>query len=408
MKKKHYFSLLNPRNLEKEVHVYGYSFSWKTHVLVTVCSLLGISAVGIVFRLRPANFAIVLAAVVLALPFFVVSSYRRMYEQKRFADVTTYMEQMLYSFQKHGKAVAALRETREIFDSGQMGSLIDEAAAYISSGRNTDGGVLREALAMIEEAYACPKIHAVHELVAGSEEYGGDMDDSIQLLLGDIELWKRRGYHLQAEKKTAHTDNVISIIIATVLCAVALYVLDGMGRLFPEGAMEPGYVFGTGIIQISSLLFILAMVFVLAKSQRGLAADWLGTEQPERKYLMESYRAVREYDEEKGKRKSLLYAAPFLLGAVAAFFLHVTWAGVASLAIGGFMLLQHRTGYRLALKDVNDALYLALPQWLMDMALLLQNNNVQVSLAKSMGDAPQILRQELAGLWGGWKKPRTV
>lgn len=401
MKKKHYFSLLNPRNLEKEVHVYGYSFSWKTHLMVTVCSLLGISAVGIVFQLHPANFAIVLAAVILALPFFVVSSYRRMYEQKRFADVTTYMEQMLYSFQKHGKAVAALRETREIFDSGQMGSLIDEAVAYISSGRNTDGGVLREALAMIGEAYACPKIHAVHELVAGSEEYGGDMDDSIQLLLGDIELWKRRGYHLQAEKKTAHTDNAISIIIATVLCAAALYVLDGMGRLFPEGAMEPGYVFGTGIIQTTSLLFILAMVFVLAKSQRGLAADWLRTEQPERgKYLMESYRAVREYDEEKGKRKSLLYAAPFLVGAVAAFFLHVTWAGVAALAVGGFMLMQHRTGYRLALKDVNEALYLALPQWLMDMALLLQNNNVQVSIAKSVGDAPEILRQELAELMG--------
>ena len=38
------------------------------------------------------------------------------------------------------------------------------------------------------------------------------------------------------------------------------------------------------------------------------------------------------------------------------------------------------------------------------MALLLQNNNVQVSLAKSMGEAPQILRQELAELMGRLEK----
>ena len=34
-------------------------------------------------------------------------------------------------------------------------------------------------------------------------------------------------------------------------------------------------------------------------------------------------------------------------------------------------------------RDVKEAVYLALPGWFMELALLLQNNNVQVSIEKS-------------------------
>ena len=199
--KNHYLRLLNPRNLEKEVHVYGYNFSWKTHVLVTIFSLLGISAIGLLFQLKAANFSIIMFAMVLVLPIFIISTYKRMYEQKRFADVATYMEQLLYSFQKNGKVAAALKETRELFEDGQMGQLIDEALGCINAGTAEGTWVLREALEIIEKPYACSKIHMVHELLLSNEEYGGEMEDAVQLLLTDIELWKRRGYRLQAEKK---------------------------------------------------------------------------------------------------------------------------------------------------------------------------------------------------------------
>ena len=44
------------------------------------------------------------------------------------------------------------------------------------------------------------------------------MSESALLLLEDIELWKRRGYQLQAEKKKSHTDNIISVIVSVILC----------------------------------------------------------------------------------------------------------------------------------------------------------------------------------------------
>lgn len=389
-------ALLNPKNLEKEVHVYGYNFSWKANILVMIGSLLGISAIGMLFQLKPVYFTAIIVAVIVVLPILIRDAYRRMYQQKRFADVVTYMEQILYSFQKSGKVVSALVETREIFDEGQMRETIDEAISYLNEGRPaTEKGVLREALEIIEKPYECVKLHTVHELLISGEEYGGETENSILLVLSDLELYKRRGYKLQADKKASHTDNIISIIVATILCAVGLYVLDAMQDMFPAVAVDAS-IFQVVIIQITSLLFILFMLFVLVKSQRSLTTNWLQDEKMhEKDYLLGSYDTVMNYDESKEKKKSIIFAAPFLVGAIPVFIFYKAWLGIVLLLIGAFMLVQHRVGYNLAKKDINQELYIALPQWLMEIALLLQTNNVQVSIAKSIEGAPIVLQQEL-------------
>ena len=46
------FALLNPRNLEREVHIYGYHFSWKAHSLWILGALLGSGLLGMIFRLE--------------------------------------------------------------------------------------------------------------------------------------------------------------------------------------------------------------------------------------------------------------------------------------------------------------------------------------------------------------------
>lgn len=33
--------LLNPKNLQREVHVYGYRFSWRTHLMAVIAALVG-------------------------------------------------------------------------------------------------------------------------------------------------------------------------------------------------------------------------------------------------------------------------------------------------------------------------------------------------------------------------------
>jgi hypothetical protein len=209
-------------------------------------------------------------------------------------------------------------------------------------------------MGMIEEKYGCSKLSIVHELLAGTEENGGDVEEAIMLLLEDLENWKCRSYRLQADKKKCHGDNVVSIIFAIILCAIALYVIRRMQCMFGAGT---GSIFDMTVIRISSTIFLIIMIVVFYRSSNTLTEDWLAdTGDGESDYVLKSYEKVEKFDAEN-RRKTM--------------------------------------SYRLAKKDVTRELYLVLPEWFMQMLLLLQNNNVQVALAKSETNAPAILRPEL-------------
>lgn len=107
--------LLNPKNLQREVHVYGYRFSWRTHLMAVIAALVGIGGIGMVFQLKPLFLAGVLLTVLFVFPVLVLDMYKKMYEQKRFGDACAYMEQLLYAFQKTGKIVSALKEVLRNF-----------------------------------------------------------------------------------------------------------------------------------------------------------------------------------------------------------------------------------------------------------------------------------------------------
>lgn len=362
-------TLLRPKNLAKEVHVYGYHFSWKAHTAWIFGAIAGAVLLELLFHLKAGYFFVIAIAISCALPVLVVDMYKRMYEQKRFADVTAYMEQMLYSFLKTGKVVAALKETRELFEEGQMKGCIDTAVLHMELGKpGTVRGVLAEGLEMIEEVYPCSKILLVHNLLLATESYGGAAEEAVFLLLEDIERYKRRGYHLQAEKKKSHTDNIISIVVAIFLCATALYVLEAMRQKF--GVSGGTDIFSIKVIQISSMLFILLLLQVLVKSTKSLTDDWLEEKEAyTAEYMESSYKLVLDYEERKEKTTFKLPVP-----------------------------LHRKMGYSLAKRDVTEAIYLALPQWLMELILLLQHNNVQVALLKSAENAPYVLQRELTSL----------
>ena len=114
--------------------------------------------------------------------------------------------------------------------------------------------------------------------------------------------------------------------------------------------------------------------------------------------MRHGYQMVTHYDEAKEKKKSILWSLPCLIGGLPALLFGQRWIGVLCLLTAVVMLLQHKLGYHVAKKELHKELYLALPQWLMQIALLLQSNNVQVSIAKSMDGAPVVLQEELRQL----------
>lgn len=359
-------ALLRPKNLAKEVHVYGYHFSWMAHTAWIFGAIAGGILLEVLYHLKAGYFSAIMIAIGCTVPILVLDMYKRMYEQRRFADVTAYMEQMLYSFLKTGKVVAALKETRELFDEGEMRECIDAAVLHMELGKpGTKQGVLAEGLEMIEKRYPCSKIRLVHNLLFSAEEYGGATEEAVFLLLEDIERYKRRGYRLQADKKKSHTDNIISIVVANFLCAIALYVLEAMRQKF--GMAGETTMFSIQLIQISSTVFILLLLGILIKSTKTLTDDWLEEKELySAEYMESSYNLILDYEE---RRKAGLKRP---------------------------VLLHRKVAYYLAKKDVTEAIYMTLPQWLMELILLLQHNNVQVALLKSANNAPYPLQRELA------------
>lgn len=205
----------------------------------------------------------------------------------------------------------------------------------------------------MEKEYECRKIKTLHELLISAEEYGGEADDSISLLLNDVELWKRRGYLLQGEKKKAHTNNVVSIVVATALCAGTLYVLNALPGILNMEA--PYNVLTTGLVQVTSFGLLLWMIYVYARSEKTLTRNWLKEESGrDEEYVLRCYEKA--------------------------------------------MSQQHRFGRNIARRVVSEELYAAFPEWLMQMALLMQHSNVQVSIAKSLDGAPKILVPEINAL----------
>lgn len=396
-KSKKWGSIWNPKNLQKEVHAFGYDFQWKTYLLTFVCVLLLMAVVAIFFKLKTEYVTVIGVLVLVMLPIFIVDMYKRMYEQKRFADVTDYMEQVLYAFRKNQNTMQALKECEDAMPEGMMKQTVNEAVSYLETGiAKTEKGVLSEALELIENAYRCRKIHTVHELLISAEDRGGDAERSIELLLEDIEVWKRQVYRLQSNKKKSHVDNILSIIVAALLCGFDMYLMELVKGMAYAG--EDVSIFNLMTVQITSFVFLILCLITFYKSTRRLTGDWLEKDKSGEKSILQSYRYVKRYDEKKERRKSLFMALPFLIISIPCYVWLSKILSVICVLLAVFMLVQHRFSYNMSMKEVQKALYMAFPEWMMDIALLLQTNNVQVAIRKSMEKADALIAEELKEL----------
>ena len=105
---------------------------------------------------------------------------------------------------------------------------------------------------------------------------------------------------------------MISIIVASILCAIALYVLDAMSGMFP--GINKVDLFSLGVVQTSSFLFILFMLYVLFQSMHNMTQDWLQNEKTyNESYILASYERVMNYEEEGGRKQQAAIAGVLLI-----------------------------------------------------------------------------------------------
>lgn len=312
---------------------------------------------------------------------------RQKIQQKRFFEASSYMDTMLYAFLKEGKIEDALSDVLLSLPEGELYDTVQKALSHLRLTFD-DAKLMQNALAIIENAYPCSRICNIHEFMLHVEFYGGQMDKPIQLLLADKNQWEKRVRVAMYERKKLFTNIVMSIASSVAICGMVLYL--------PVMNVD---ISTNWITQLLAVVLIVLDDVILYGAQRYMAVDWLTIDVPDTKVdYAKKMKEFVEYNVCKERRLSWILGG--ICAAVAVVFgvLRMQWFFALALLIGIVCLNQHRIGYALKKKNLTREIERAFPNWLLDLVLLLQSENVLVALTKSKVHVPVVLKEELEQL----------
>lgn len=305
----------------------------------------------------------------------------------RFHEAASYMDHILYAFLREQKIDRALMNVQEAMGPGRMKETVTQAVNHLQMSYE-DNRLMENSFKIIEENYASRRIYNIHQLMLHGESYGGDVEYPVNLLLEEKGAWENRTLEIIQERKKQFSEVVLSILVSLAICGVVLH--------FPVMEVD---ISRSVITQILTVVVILLDDMILLKAQNYLAEDYLTLDAlREEEYYAKKMKQYQEYDEKKDKMLSRILALGFSV-VVAVFFVSGNqWAGAISLFVLLLLLNQHRVGRHLARKTLMKHISCAFPNWLMDLVLLLQTENVQMALEKSIKHVPAVLHGELERL----------
>lgn len=382
--------MLNPRNLQKELDLYGYHFSWKTYLTTVLVTLLGAVFLGKLLYLDYSYIMVIALFSIACIPIFIYNLYKRMYEQKRFADAGSYIENIMYAFMKRELILPALEDVEKTFEKGMMKNCLDKAINYIKEGRY-ENDLYEEAFSFIEREYPNERIINVNRFMINAIKNGGDIQKPAEIFVEDKIEWEYNIGVLQKNKKKI-LNGIYSAAVAMILFCYAFLYLEGQITDIISIAKNT-------ITQITSTSLIISEIIVIMAANMKMATNWLEYNfNVDKKDALKEYKYLKNYDPHKEQRESIIFSAPLFIGAIAlVVFKRYEWSIVAGVA-GILMLSQHKLNYKISYDKLTKYVKIAFPQWITNMTLLLETHNVSRAIEESMQTAPEIMKCELQRL----------
>ncbi len=310
---------------------------------------LGMIFLGRFFGLHLLPQILLLLAGMALLPFLIRNAYRNRYFQQKFSDLNVYMEQFLYSFQNTRKVLTTLEDTAELFDEGEMKHTIQAARDHILYTYN-EANFQEKGLGILEENYPYPVLRMMHRFALRTEEIGGECKESVDLLLSARRMWADRVFSLQQEKKIKRREVMMSIATSLLLCSMIYYMA---GKMDLDVASHP-------VAQVMTIVVLVLDLLIYYRADKKLTAGYFAAKEKDDAMYVKQYKRIQSY-------------------------------GNGPLA---------RLGKRAAIRSVTRELKAKFPEWLMQLSLLMQSENVQVAIFKSYDSAPAILKPALSQLIG--------
>lgn len=277
-------------------------------------------------------------------------------QQKHLEESAFYMEQLIYSFRKHHKIQTALKDvsmlTEETLNRCVMCAL-DRMERH-----SGEENLFRYALSCIEEAYGNNLMHTLHVFLIRVEEQGGDCTMALGLLLDQLREWKKNQKAFAKRKKSIQNRLVLSIVLSCLICVSVVRMMPVSGTVTELLAYQLCTGGGLAAFQILYLLFRTML--------SGSGLEKIGMEKAGGK----GWRKGRVSEEERERKEiELLYTR--LDSPV------------------------HGIRYWSTVRRLERQIRLQFPEWMFDMILRLQTENVQTAIAHSLDDAPEVLVRPL-------------
>ena len=334
------------RSLSDELKKYGYVFSLKRSVLLYLMTFGVMLLLGRIFALSLLAQTVLCVAGLLMLPFFLRNVWENRYHQKRFSDLNIYMEQFLYSFQRSGKILETLEDLLMIFEDGEMKTVLQKARNHILHTYD-EADVEEQALQIIECAYAYDGLRMIHHFALAAEALGGDFQESTRLLLDARRMFADRVYALQQEQKAKRREIFLSILVSLMLCSMVFVLATRVGVDISDNPVAQGV--STAVLLLDLLIFY--------RADKKLTVGLVESDHRRDEDYVRLYHRYMKYNER--------------------------WAISR--------LRKHVAG-----KSLTRELEKQYPNWLMELSLLLQTENVPMAIQKSYAMAPKLLQPAIA------------
>ncbi len=349
-------------------------------------AVVGAVLITMLYHLHVVFTIISLVMVLGALPVLIKYNSEQKYQEKRMIEVSTYIETMLYAFKRKPKILDALKDTGVLFEKGDMKQAIDKAINFMEV-EYYEGNREEKALESILDKFPNSLIEQMHQYFIKVEEIGGEYGIAIDALLAEKNMWIDRSMEYKKECQKWKRNINIGIMLSLGICICILYFL-------PQNINIMDHI----LYQLGTVVSYAFYILIFLNVQKRLAIDYVTTNRIDEKRLLNCYDRVRNYNNKKERNKSICFSIIPLIGILVSVACKNLFSGILFTVLCMITMCQHRIGYYLNQKTVTTAMVQSFPQWLLEIALLMQTENVQTAIAKSKDRAPLILQPEIDGL----------
>lgn len=315
---------------------------------ITPMPLLFIGA-AYVCRLSAWYFGAVVLGSLLSMPFLIHLKRREQERKNRRTESDFYMEQMIYSFRRHKKIVAALEDVSAVSE-GRLRQKILSARACLE-GTGTESGMdnmFDSALSGLEETYGYEFLRQLHRFLIRVEEQGGDCSMALSLLLDQLRGKKKEEAVFQEKKQKVRSRLTLAILLSLLICTMVMRMMPSVKTVTGLA----GYQWGTTLGLLSFQLLYLVFAFLFSR---------VSLEKADKAGRMDDRR-----EETKIRRLYRRLDSPL-----------------------------HGPRYRMTVYRLEREVRKVFPEWLFDMMLRLQTETVATAVSHSLDTAPFVLVEPL-------------